>query len=156
VRGSVSSIQSLVGILAGISSIAGAVYSAMQYVKPVPTVGEIVTVVRAAGSDQPVSGATVEVLTPANALVATLTPAPDGQARQALKEGLYRLRVTAPRFDAQARAVEVQAGASAEIRFALAQHVDPPAPTAGRKADPAAPVAKTVSATRRFFRRLGF
>ena len=154
-RGSLGSLQSLVGILAGISSIAGAVYSAMQYAKPVRTAGEVVTVVRAAGTDELVDGATIEILTPANALVATLTPAPDGQARQALKEGPYRLRVTAPRFDSQARAVEIQAGATAELRFALAPHVDPP-PTAGKKPEPAASVAKTVSATRRFFQRLGF
>jgi hypothetical protein len=154
-RGSISSLQSLVGILAGISSIAGAVYSAMQYVKPMPTVGEIVTVVRAAETDELVPGARVEVLTPGDALVATLTPAADGQARQTLKEGLYRVRITAPRFDAQARAIQVQPGATAELHFALAEHVEP-APTAGRKPDPDAPVTKSVSAARRFFRRLGF
>jgi hypothetical protein len=154
VRGSISSVQSVVGILAGISSIAGAVYSAMQYVRPAPTAGEIVTVVRAAGSEQPLPGATVEVLTPDDALVATLTPAADGQARQALREGPYRLRVSAPRFDAQTRAVAIQPGATAEVRFALAPHVD--APTAGRGADPAPPAARGVSAARRFLQRLGF
>jgi hypothetical protein len=154
VRGSISSLQSIVGILAGISSIAGAVYSAMQYAKPVPKTGQVVAVVRAAGSDEPLPGATVEVLTPANALVATLTPDADGQSRQALREGPYRLRVTAPRCDAQMRAVEIQPGATAELRFALAPHVDPP-PTAGRKPDGPAPAAKPVSATRRFFQRFG-
>ena len=154
-KGSISSLQSLVGVLAGISSIVGALYSAMQYAKPVPSVGEIVTVVRAAGSEQPVPGVRIEVVTPEDALVATLTPTPEGEARQALKEGLYRVRATAPHFDPQARAIHVQQGATAEIRFALAQHVEP-SPSAGRKPAPLAPVTKTVSAARRFFQRLGF
>lgn len=154
VRGSISSLQSLVGILAGISSIAGALYSAMHYIKPVPTVGEIITVVRAAGSDEPITGATVEVLTPHDALVATLKPAADGQARQTLREGLYRLRVIAPRFDSQARAVQVQPGTTAEIRFALAPRVDP-SPSAGRKVAATGPVTKSMNAAQRFFQRFG-
>ena len=154
VRGHISSLQTVVGILAGISSIAGAVYSAMQYVKPVPAVGEVVAVVHAVGSDQVVPNATIEVLTPGDALVATLTPGADGQARQTLKEGLYRVRITAPKFDAQARAIQIQSGATAELRFALAQHVEA-SPTAGRKAEPAAPVTKSLNAAQRFFQRLG-
>jgi len=147
----------MIGLVAGVTSIVGALYSAMQYVKPTPTVGEIVTVIRAAGADTPVAGATIEVLTPENALVATLTPAADGQARQTLREGLYRLRVAAPRFDGQARAIQVQPGGSVEIRFALAQHVDPaPSPSAGRKpAPPVAPVSKSLNAAQRFFHKLG-
>lgn len=153
-RASISSLQSVIGLVAGVTSIVGALYSALQYVKPAPTVGEIVTVVRAAGTDQPITGATIEVLTPENALVATLIPAPDGQARQTLREGLYRLRVAAPRFDSQARAIQVQPGGSAEIRFALAQHVDV-SPSAGRKAALVAPVSKTMNAAQRFFQKLG-
>ena len=157
-RASISSIQSVIGLVAGVTSIVGALYSALQYVKPAPTVGEIVAVVRVAGTDQPVADATIEVLTPDNALVDTLTPTADGQARQTLREGLYRVRVAAPRFDAQARAIQVQPGGSAPIRFALAQHVDPPppSPSAGRKAPLAAPVGKSMNAAQRFFHKLGF
>ena len=145
----------MIGLVAGLTSIVGALYSAVQYAKPTPTTGEIVAVVRMAGTDQPVAGATIEVLTPENALVATLTPAADGEARQTLREGTYRVRVAAPRFDAQARAIQVQPGGSAPIRFALAQHVDPPSPSAGRKASLAAPVGKTLNAAQRFFQKLG-
>jgi hypothetical protein len=152
-RGSISSLQSVVGLVAGITSIAGALYSAVRYVKPAAGMGEVVAVVRSAATDQPISGATIEVVTPEDALVATLTPSEDGQARQALREGLYRVRVVAPRFDGQARAVQVQQGATAEIRFTLAQR-DEGSATAGRGGR-SGPVSKGLSATQRFFHRLG-
>jgi hypothetical protein len=152
-RGSISSLQSVVGFVAGITSIVGALYSAMRYVKPAPGTGEVVAVVRSAATDQPIAGATIEVVTREDALVATLTPSQDGQARQALKEGTYRVRVIAPRFVGQARAIQVQQGATAELRFALAERGEP-SPTAGRS-DGSGPVSKSMNAAQRFFHRLG-
>src|SRR5215204_1363552 len=74
IRGlSFSRIQSVVATLAGIVSVGGAAFSVVQYVRPSNS-GELVAVVKAAGSQGVVSDATVEVLTTEDALVATLTP----------------------------------------------------------------------------------
>src|SRR5689334_14632989 len=102
--------------LVGLVSLTGALYSAMRFVKP-PATGEVLAVVRAAKTDSALPGSAIEILTPQDALVATLTAS--DSARRALAEGSYRVRVTAPRFRAQTREVQVQRGATAEVRFEL-------------------------------------
>jgi hypothetical protein len=78
---SLSRVQALVGLLAGIVSIAGAVFSLVQFARPANT-GNVVAIVQAAGSRQGVTDATVEVLTTQNAIVATLTPDSTGRSRR--------------------------------------------------------------------------
>src|SRR5262245_46696142 len=74
VRGlSFSRFQSVVATLTGLVSVLGAAFSVVQFVRPGNT-GELVATVYAADSHRSVTDATVEVLTPENALVATLTP----------------------------------------------------------------------------------
>ena len=90
----------------------------MQYVRPANT-GELVAIVKAAGSHDVVSDATVEVLTTEDALVATLTPDAAGRAMQELREGVYVVRVTHPRYAADVRRVQVQPQQTIEIRTAL-------------------------------------
>ena len=70
---SLTRIQSIVATLARITSLVGAVYSVAQFAGPGRT-GALVATVHAAGSPQGITGATVEVLTTENTLVATLTP----------------------------------------------------------------------------------
>src|SRR3954470_15755605 len=84
---SLSRIQTLVATLAGIVSIGGGALSLMDVARN--DTGELVAVVQAAGSHRTVSGATVEILTTQDALVATLTPDATGRATQELKEGVY-------------------------------------------------------------------
>jgi len=154
-KASFGSLQSVVGLVAGLSSIAGGVYSAVQYVRA-PNGGELVAVVRAADGDGPVDGATIEVVTPDDAVVTTLTPAADGRATYPLRGGSYVLRVSAPRFAPQSRQVAVQSGATAEVRFALAARPSIAVATKGRGASaPARAVDKGVGAAQRFFRNLG-
>lgn len=117
-RLSFSRIQSVVATLAGIVSVGGAAFSVVQYVRPANT-GELVAIVQAAGSRDVVSGATVEVLTTQDALVATLTPDSAGRASQELREGLYVVRVSHPRYAADVRRIQVQAQQTIEIRTAL-------------------------------------
>jgi carboxypeptidase family protein len=154
-RTSFSLVQSVVGVVAGLFSIGGAVYSAVQYVKPARA-GEIAAVVRDARTDQPLAGATVEILTPEDALVTTLTPAEDGRVRSALHDGAYRVRVIHPQFAGETRQVRVLAGETSEVRFQL----KPRAETARRSASSPVDVATRAAsdgagAARRFFRRLG-
>jgi hypothetical protein len=115
---SFSHLQSTVAFLAGVASIAGAVFSVVQFVRPGNT-GELVATVYAAGSRQGVTDATVEVLTPENALVATLTPDSAGRVTHELTEGAYVVRVSHPRYAADVRRIQVQPQQTIEITTSL-------------------------------------
>jgi len=115
---SLSHAQAVIGALAGIVSISGAVISLVQYAHPANT-GDLVAIVQAAGSRGAVADATVEVLTPQNALVATLTPDATGRATQELKEGVYVVRVSHPEYQADVRRVQVLPRRTVEVRASL-------------------------------------
>jgi hypothetical protein len=115
---SLSRVQAVVGTLAGIASVIGAAFSLVQFAHPA-NMGELVAIVRDAGSRRSVSDATVEVLTPQNAIVATLTPDATGRAMQELKEGVYVVRVTHPRYAAEVRRIQVLPRQTVEIRASL-------------------------------------
>jgi hypothetical protein len=87
--------------------------------------------------------ATVEVLTLKDAVVTTLAPSTNGQARGKLKEGTYRLRVTHPRFVAETRQVQVVAGQISEVHVRLV----PPAPPPRQ-----GPVDEAVGAVKKIFK----
>jgi hypothetical protein len=95
-----------------------AVVSLVQFAHPATT-GDLVAVVQAAGSRGAVNNATVEVLTPQNALVATLTSDATGRATQALKEGVYVVRVSHPKYAADERRVQVLPRQTVEVRASL-------------------------------------
>ena len=152
-----ASLQSAVGLLAGLASLSGALYSAVQFVNPAPRTGEILALVRAAKTDRPLPGTTVEILTPQDVLVATLNAGDDGYARRALEAGPYHMRATAPRFEAQTRDVQVQRGATAEVRFQLVQQ-DPDEGASGRTRRSGSrvhPISRAVGGAQRFLHRLG-
>ena len=169
---SFSAFQSIVGLVAGLTSVCGAVYSAVQYVRPSAAPGEMVAVVHDTRNDRPIPGATVEVLTRDDTLVATITLPSDGLARHRLSAGTYRLRAQHPGFDAVTRDVEVHPGETAEVRLQLAQHAPEPEPAPHANEAPAqvakrrtryAPspgqdagraIDRGVNATRRFFQSL--
>jgi len=115
---SFSRFQSIVATLAGLASVTGATFSLVQYARPANT-GELVAIVAAAGSHQVVANATVEVLTSDNALVATLTPDAAGTVRLQLKEGVYVVRVSHPRYAADVRRIQVQPRQTIEIKTTL-------------------------------------
>jgi hypothetical protein len=115
---SLSRVQSIVGTVAGIISIAGAVFSISPFAQA-STSGELVATVQEAGSLRGVSDATIEVLTTQNDIVATLTPDASGRATQDLKEGLYVVRVSHPRYAAEVRRVQVVSRQTVEIRTTL-------------------------------------
>jgi len=113
---SLSRVQAIIGTLAGIVSIGGAVLSVVPSGHEAST-GDLVAIVKAAG--RPVADATIEVLTPQNALVATVTPDAGGRATQELREGVYLVRVSHPRYAADVRRVQVAARQTVEIRANL-------------------------------------
>jgi Carboxypeptidase regulatory-like domain len=110
VRGhlSLSRVQALLGLIAALLSIGGALYG---YLRPgrAANTGDVVAIVQEARSGKAVTDATVEILTPKDALVTTLAAA-SGEARSQMKEGPYRLRVTHPRFAPEVRQIQVIAG----------------------------------------------
>jgi hypothetical protein len=115
---SLSRVQAIFGLIAALLSIGGALYG---YLRPgrAPNTGDLVAVVQEARSGKAVTDATVEVLTPRDALVTTLGAA-SGEARSQMKEGPYRLRVTHPRFATEVRQIQVIAGQTTEVRVRLA------------------------------------
>jgi hypothetical protein len=115
---SFSRFQAVVGTVAGITSIAGAAFSVMEFARPANT-GDLVTIVEAAGSRGIVTDATIEVLTTQDALVATLTPDATGRVTQELTEGVYVVRVSHPRYASEVRRVHVLPRQTVEMRANL-------------------------------------
>jgi len=139
VRGlSLSRIQAVVATLAGVVSVVGAVWSVVDFVRGGST-GELVAVVQAAGSHRSVPDATVEILTAQDALVATLTPDATGRATQELKEGVYVVRVSHPRYAVEARRIQVTPQHTTEVRANL-------------RAGSSSPVSRGLSSIRKALR----
>ena len=116
---SLSRFQAVVGTLAGLTSIAGAAFSLVQFSQPAPNTGDLVAIVQATGDRGSITDATIEVLTPQNAIVATLTPDATGRATQELTEGIYVVRVSHPRYAPEVRRVQVLPQKTVEIRASL-------------------------------------
>lgn len=110
--------QAIVGVLTGVLSIAGALYSGVSYLIA-PKQGEVAALVRESRTDRPLTDATIEVLTPENTLVTTLAPAADGWTRHSLYAGKYHIRVTRPGFGSDTKPIQVLPGRSVEVRFQL-------------------------------------
>jgi hypothetical protein len=142
-----SRLQAVVGLLAGIASLAGAVWSGVGYFTA-PKVGELAAVVHETRTDRPLRDATIEVLTPRDALVTTLAPAADGWIHYPLREGSYRVRVTHAQLGTETRAVEVHRGETAEVRFELG-------PTVSMASAPARRSRRGPGPVSRFLGRLG-
>ncbi|MGH7279644.1 MAG: carboxypeptidase-like regulatory domain-containing protein [Candidatus Rokuibacteriota bacterium] len=115
-----SRVQAIIGITAGVLSITGMLFPALRTMYPTVGRGEVIAVVRDAQSGAPVPDATVEILTPDNAIVTTLLPGAGGRVRHTVKEGAYRVQVKHPGFAVERRQILVMAGQAAEIRFRLA------------------------------------
>lgn len=165
-RSSWSVLQSIVAVVAGLSSIGGATYSALRVVHATPAPGELVTIVRDASTGMPISDARIEVLTPEDDLVTTLGHGDAGLARRTVAAGGYRLRVVHPQFVDATRDVRVLPSEVAEVHFDLTRRPPRDAEVAapsraphesrGSPGDRAArAVDRGVGATRRFLGRLG-
>jgi hypothetical protein len=120
VRGhlSLSRVQAIFGIIAALLSIGGVLYGYLRPGRAAHT-GDVVAIVQEARSGKAVADATVEILTPKDALVTTLA-ASGGEARSQMKEGAYRLRVTHPRFAPEVRQIQVIAGQTTQVHVRLA------------------------------------
>lgn len=149
-----SRVQAVIGIAAGLISISGAVYSSMQATNVPLAQGEVVAIVHQARSLKPVAGAIVEVYTPRDALVTTLSAREEGKVRHALREGDYKLRVFHPRYGVEIRQVQVQARHISEIRIGLMPRALAPAVPKAASAPKAAAADEGV--VKQFFRKLGF
>jgi hypothetical protein len=148
-----SRVQAVVGVLAGCLTIVGTLVSYTGLTKPsAPVLGELVAVVQESRSHRPLVHATVEIITPQDAIVTTLNPEPDGRVTRKLKEGQYRIRVTHPNLVTEIRHIEVHPGQRSDLRVAL---VPRPAPRVVRTVSTAT-VVEEPGAVRKFFKHLGF
>ena len=150
---SLTTFQTVIGLLTGVVSIVGAVTTASDYLRPAKKKGEVVAVVLEAKTEKAIPKATVEILTMQDAVVNTVALDPAGKARYALDEGEYRVRVTHPRYRAETQQVHVRRGETAEVRVSLraAAH-----PATGESAPPQdraeRAIKESVGAIRRLFR----
>jgi hypothetical protein len=119
VVGRFSTLQSVVALVAGLSSIVGAGYSALSTLRSAPTPGVIVAAVRSAGKNRPLPRAVVDVATYEDTLVATMISADDGLARRSLAAGTYRVRVRHPGFIDAVREVHVASDRTVDVHFVL-------------------------------------
>jgi len=142
---SLSRAQAIFGIIAAVLSIGGSVYGYLRVTRP-PNTGELVAIVRDRG-DKPLPEATIEVLTPKDALVTSLRASDPAGARYTLKEGTYRLRASHPKLAAETRTVQVIAGQTSEIRFRLA-----PRAAASPTVPGTEPVGEAVETLKKIFR----
>src|SRR5262245_56441566 len=117
-RWSFSGLQAVVGLIAGVVSIVGAAYSAVDTLRPAPGPGEVVVAVRDAAA-HPVTAPVVEVLGTDNAIVTTIIPGEDGVARRALVAGAYRVRVVHPDYREVERAVQVVPDTATDLTLVL-------------------------------------
>ena len=78
-------------IVAGVLSVVGGLYAFWQHIVPQPTTGQVIAVIREMRTARPVSEATLEILTPKDELVTTLTAPESGRLQHALKEGSARV-----------------------------------------------------------------
>ena len=113
---SLSRVQTFVGLAAGTLSITGAL---IAYLKPPPDKAVLTAMVQDAKTEKAVSDATIEILTPRDALIKTLTADGNGKARCPLDEGHYRLRVSAPRYRAEVREVQLISRENTEVHVQL-------------------------------------
>jgi hypothetical protein len=146
---SLSRLQAVVGTLAGIASVTGASFSLVEFARPTNT-GQLVAIVQAPGPRRAVTEATVEVLTAENAIVATLTPDATGRVKQELREGVYVVRVSHPRYAADVRRVQVLPRQTIEIKATLKAGAGSSPPASSSSIDRA--VNDGVSAVRRALR----
>lgn len=149
---SLSSVQAVVAITAGVLSAIGGAYSLWRNFGPEPGTGQVVAIIRESRSEKPVHAAIVEILTAKNELVTTLTSTENGRLRHGLKEGSYRLRVSHPRFAAESRTIHVVSGQTAEVRIELRQSSVGSMPI-GQAVQA---VGEGVGAVKKFFKDLGF
>jgi hypothetical protein len=113
---SFSKVQTFVGLAAGILSITGALAA---FFRPAPNKGELVVIVEDAKTQQIVSDATIEVLTPQDAVITALKPGWSGKTSCTLDEGRYRVRVQHPRYGATVREVQLMPSHTTEVHIQL-------------------------------------
>ena len=113
---SMSKVQTFVGLTAGILSITGALAA---FFGPAPNKGELVVMVEDARTQQTISDAKIEVVTPSGAVITTLKPSWSGKASSRLDEGSYKVRVQHPRYGLTVRDVQLISSHSTELRIEL-------------------------------------
>jgi hypothetical protein len=118
---SLSAVQTFIGVATGIVTIGGAILAVPSFFMspPAPTKGNVVAIIQEAKTAEAITDARVEILTPQNALVTTVTPNYFGKAKHALEEGRYRIRVSHPQYAAETLNVVVVKGETAEVHVRM-------------------------------------
>ena len=148
-RQPLSSVQTVVGILAGLLTIGGGFLSFSGLVGATAAhQGEISAIVQDVRSNKPLAQATMEIFTPQDAIVTTAN-LEDGRLSRRLNEGRYRLRVTHPGFLPEVRHIEVHAGQRSDFRISMG-----PRPPATARVAKAVVVVEEPGPVRKFFKEV--
>jgi hypothetical protein len=118
---SLSGVQTFIGVATGIVTIGGALFAIPSFFvsPPAPTKGHVVAIIEAAKTAEAIPDARVEILTPQNALITTVTPNYFGKARHSLEEGRYRIRVSHPQYAVETMQVLVVKGETSELHVRM-------------------------------------
>jgi hypothetical protein len=145
---SLSGFQTAVGIVTGLVSVGGAILAVPSLFSspPPPTKGQLVAIIEEAKTAKAITDARVEILTPQNVLVTTVTPNYFGKARHELEEGPYRVRVTHPKYGSDVRQIVVVKGETVELHVRLKGGAGTPFADAERV------VKDTVGSIKRIFK----
>lgn len=119
---SLSGFQTIVGLATGLLSIGGALFAIPNFFEtppPPPSKGQIVAIIEEAKTAKAITDARVEIYTPKNDLVTTVTPNYFGKARLELEQGPYRLRFSHPKYVTEVRHVVIVEGATAQVHVGM-------------------------------------
>jgi hypothetical protein len=119
---SLSRVQTFVGLMAGILSITGALAA---FFKSAPGKPELTVIVQDAKAQKTLSDATVEILSPRDAVITTLKPNWAGNISGSLDEGHYRVRVRHSGYVPEVRDVQLTSSQNAEIHVQLRAAASP-------------------------------
>ncbi len=108
-------VQPAIAVLTGLVTLGGAAYSVIKYFAPTADTGQIIAVVQEAKSGQAMADATIEILTPREALVATLKSDSAGRLSYRVKEGTYDVRVSQKGYTTVTKEVQVTPGNRVEM-----------------------------------------
>ncbi|MFN8007985.1 MAG: carboxypeptidase regulatory-like domain-containing protein [Terriglobia bacterium] len=116
---SLSRLQAMVSLAAGLVSITSALIAIPNLFKTFHGRGELTVIIQDARTGKGLPNATIEILSLQGTLLETLTPNAEGEAVSKVNEGRFRLHVSHPQFPDQNREFQISSSKSTEVRVQM-------------------------------------
>jgi 5-hydroxyisourate hydrolase-like protein (transthyretin family) len=117
--------QSIIAVLTGVITIAGAGYSVYRYLNPAENKGRMDIVIQDGESGGPIAGVPVEILSAGKALITTIAADENGRASYTLKEGGYHVRVKREGYFDATRGIQVTPDQTVDVTIRLTKTTAP-------------------------------